>query len=198
MANEIRSRLHMQFVLSGLTPNLSIDFKRYTKQIDMSGSESSRLYQVAPTSIAILLDIGPDITTQGIILVQNMSAYYVALGSDNMRVACSAVANNGSGKARYAVTAHGMPGGSVGLAEHTTFADSNYNGSKITTYVDADHYDVAGDTFTADDSGETDSIHRGVSHIAPGSFTLVRNNGTTFYILASLGEANIEAICLED
>lgn len=195
MANEIISRLQMQFVPSGLTPNLAVDFKKYTKKIDMAGSERSRFRQIAPISTAILLDIGADIGTEGIILIQNLGPNFVAIGTDNMRVACTAVANNGSGKARYSVLAHGLI--TTGLVEHSTFADSNYNGSKAVTRIDDDTYDTT-DTYTATGTGQTDSVWRGVAWTILNSNILVRNNGSTFYILASVNPTEIEVICLED
>ena len=198
MANEIKSQMHLEFVPSGLSENLPVDFKKYSKLIDMAGNESSRIRQLVGVGGSELLNIGDDISTEGIILVHNLSSFSVAIGTDTMTKSVTAVETNG-GKARYTIVGHGIPSGAGAFIYHSGFADPNYNGAKLAVYATADKYDVVADTYTADGTGDAFSTLWGDIFCYGDSFIVVRNNAATLRVLANaFGEAEIEVICLED
>ena len=134
------------------------------------GASEAAFYIDPTVSVEIQLSLIADLGVNGFYKAATTSGVVASIADQSVVAnAITAVADNGSGKARFASTTHGL---SVGeRVDHTTFAvETSYNGTGllVTAVSDADHYDIEAITFTDTDTGQVDADTVEITDVAHG------------------------------
>ena len=134
------------------------------------GASESAIYIEPTVTTEIRVLVVTDIGTDGFFKAATTSGVVASIADQSVVAnAIPSVDDNGSGKARFASTTHGLSVGET--VDHTTFAvETTYNGTGlvVTAVSDADHYDIGAITYTATDIGQVDADTVEITDVAHG------------------------------